>query len=92
MGLIWTVVIGLVIGAIAKWLMPGKDGGGSSTMVLGDAGSFLDHMGGWSDGTAMVAGGMSVIGRHHPVGLPALLPVRLTSTRHAPRHQAAAGS
>lgn len=42
MGLIWTVIIGVVIGAIAKWLMPGKDGGGFfMTMVLGIAGSFV---------------------------------------------------
>lgn len=42
MGLIWTVIIGAVIGAIAKWIMPGKDGGGFlMTMVLGIAGSFF---------------------------------------------------
>lgn len=41
MGLISTVIIGLVIGAIAKWITPGKDGGGFlMTMVLGIAGSF----------------------------------------------------
>jgi uncharacterized membrane protein YeaQ/YmgE (transglycosylase-associated protein family) len=39
---LWTAVIGLVIGAIAKLLMPGKDPGGIIiTMLLGIAGSFL---------------------------------------------------
>ena len=39
---LWTAIIGLVIGAIAKLLMPGKDPGGIFiTMLLGIAGSFL---------------------------------------------------
>jgi uncharacterized membrane protein YeaQ/YmgE (transglycosylase-associated protein family) len=42
MHLIWTLIIGLVIGAIAKLLMPGKDPGGIFiTMLLGIAGSFV---------------------------------------------------
>ena len=42
MGLIWTLIIGVVIGAIAKLLMPGKDPGGFwITMVLGIAGAFV---------------------------------------------------
>lgn len=40
--LLWTAIIGLVIGAVAKLLMPGKDPGGwIVTMLLGLAGSFL---------------------------------------------------
>lgn len=40
--LIWTCIIGLIAGAVAKLLMPGKDPGGwIITMVLGIAGSFL---------------------------------------------------
>ena len=40
--LIWTCIIGLIAGAVAKLLMPGKDPGGwIVTMVLGIAGSFL---------------------------------------------------
>jgi uncharacterized membrane protein YeaQ/YmgE (transglycosylase-associated protein family) len=40
--LIWTLIIGLVIGAIAKLLMPGKDPGGCIiTMLLGIAGAFI---------------------------------------------------
>jgi uncharacterized membrane protein YeaQ/YmgE (transglycosylase-associated protein family) len=42
LGLLWTLIIGLVVGAVAKLLMPGKDGGGIFvTMLLGVAGSFV---------------------------------------------------
>lgn len=42
MDLLWTALIGLVVGAIAKFLMPGKDPGGFIiTVALGIAGSFL---------------------------------------------------
>ncbi len=40
--LLWTAIIGLVVGALAKLIMPGKDPGGIFiTMLLGIAGSFL---------------------------------------------------
>ena len=40
--ILWTLVIGLVIGAIAKLLMPGRDPGGCIiTMLLGIAGAFV---------------------------------------------------
>ena len=40
--MIWTLVVGLIIGVIAKFLMPGKDPGGFIiTMLLGIAGSVL---------------------------------------------------
>jgi uncharacterized membrane protein YeaQ/YmgE (transglycosylase-associated protein family) len=40
--LLWTALIGLIVGAIAKLLMPGKDPGGwIVTMLLGIAGSFV---------------------------------------------------
>ena len=40
--LLWVAIIGLIIGAIAKFLMPGRDPGGIwITMLLGVAGSFL---------------------------------------------------
>ena len=42
MSLLWTIVIGLVVGAIAKLLMPGRDPGGFIiTILLGIAGSFI---------------------------------------------------
>ena len=41
-GYIMTFIIGLVVGIIAKFLMPGKDPGGFIiTAILGVAGSFL---------------------------------------------------
>ena len=40
--LLWTCLIGLAAGLVAKLLMPGKDPGGwIITMVLGIAGSFV---------------------------------------------------
>jgi uncharacterized membrane protein YeaQ/YmgE (transglycosylase-associated protein family) len=40
--IIWVLVIGLVVGAIAKLLMPGKDPGGCIiTILLGIAGAFV---------------------------------------------------
>jgi uncharacterized membrane protein YeaQ/YmgE (transglycosylase-associated protein family) len=42
MGLLWSLIIGLVVGALAKLAMPGKDPGGIIvTMLLGIAGSFI---------------------------------------------------
>ena len=47
MEIISTIVIGLIVGAIAKLLMPGKQGGGFIlTAVLGVAGSLLATYGG----------------------------------------------
>ena len=42
MDIVWTILIGLAAGTIAKFLMPGKDPGGIIiTILLGLAGSFL---------------------------------------------------
>jgi uncharacterized membrane protein YeaQ/YmgE (transglycosylase-associated protein family) len=42
MHLIWTLIVGLVVGAVAKLIMPGRDDGGIiATMLLGIAGSFI---------------------------------------------------
>lgn len=42
MGIIWTLIIGLVAGIVAKFLMPGRDPGGFIiTILLGVAGAFL---------------------------------------------------
>jgi len=42
MHFIWSLIVGLVVGAIAKLLMPGKDPGGVIiTSLLGIAGAFL---------------------------------------------------
>ena len=52
MHILWMLIIGLVIGAIAKLIMPGKDPGGIIvTMLLGVAGAliagFLGRAIGW---------------------------------------------
>ena len=52
MSILWMIVIGLVIGAFAKLLMPGRDPGGVvMTMLLGIAGSivagFIGRSAGW---------------------------------------------
>lgn len=42
MGILWTIVLGFVIGVIAKLLHPGKENMGFiATILLGIAGSFL---------------------------------------------------
>ena len=47
MGIIWTIVIGFVVGLLAKFLMPGRDPGGFIvTILLGIAGSLLATYGG----------------------------------------------
>ncbi len=54
MDFLWTLIIGLIVGAIAKLLMPGRDPGGFIvTMLLGVAGAllagFLGRAMGWYD-------------------------------------------
>ena len=40
--LLWEAIIGLIVGAVAKFLMPGKDPGGIIiTMLIGIAGSLI---------------------------------------------------
>ncbi|CAE6908200.1 GlsB/YeaQ/YmgE family stress response membrane protein [Vibrio alginolyticus] len=42
MGIISWIILGIIAGALAKWLMPGPDGGGwIATMFLGIAGAFV---------------------------------------------------
>jgi uncharacterized membrane protein YeaQ/YmgE (transglycosylase-associated protein family) len=42
MGILWTILLGFVIGVIAKFLHPGKENMGFiMTILLGVAGSFL---------------------------------------------------
>jgi uncharacterized membrane protein YeaQ/YmgE (transglycosylase-associated protein family) len=42
MHILWTLIIGLVVGAVAKLLMPGRDPGGFIiTALIGVAGSFV---------------------------------------------------
>jgi uncharacterized membrane protein YeaQ/YmgE (transglycosylase-associated protein family) len=54
--LIWEAIIGLIVGALAKLIMPGKDPGGIFiTMLLGVAGALLatfigSHLGLYQEG------------------------------------------
>jgi uncharacterized membrane protein YeaQ/YmgE (transglycosylase-associated protein family) len=67
MGLIWMCLIGLLAGALAKWIMPGPDKGGwVMTMILGIVGAvlagFLGRAVGWyepGEGAGLIA---SVLG------------------------------
>jgi uncharacterized membrane protein YeaQ/YmgE (transglycosylase-associated protein family) len=67
LSLLWEAIIGLIVGAIAKLLMPGKDPGGIwITMALGIAGSivatWLGQMIGWYQAGQSAGFIMSVIG------------------------------
>ena len=47
MSIIWTIVIGFIVGLLAKLVMPGKDPGGFFiTAALGIAGALLASYGG----------------------------------------------
>jgi uncharacterized membrane protein YeaQ/YmgE (transglycosylase-associated protein family) len=78
MHLIWTLLIGLVIGAVAKFLMPGKDPGGIIiTMLIGIAGSFVATyigraLGWYQEGQAAgfimsVLGAIVLLGLYHMI-------------------------
>jgi len=42
MGIISWIVLGLIVGVLAKWIMPGKDPGGMIvTILIGIAGAFV---------------------------------------------------
>jgi uncharacterized membrane protein YeaQ/YmgE (transglycosylase-associated protein family) len=44
MELLWTFLIGLIVGIVAKLLMPGRDPGGFIiTALIGIAGAFIAH-------------------------------------------------
>jgi uncharacterized membrane protein YeaQ/YmgE (transglycosylase-associated protein family) len=42
MNILWAIIIGLIVGALAKLFLPGRDGGGFlMTIILGIAGSLV---------------------------------------------------
>ena len=42
--MLWTLVVGLIVGALAKLIMPGRDPGGVIiTMIIGVVGALLAH-------------------------------------------------
>jgi uncharacterized membrane protein YeaQ/YmgE (transglycosylase-associated protein family) len=67
LSLLWEAIIGLIVGALAKFLMPGKDPGGIwITMALGIAGSivatYLGQLFGWYRQGQSAGFIMSVVG------------------------------
>ena len=57
MGILTSIVLGLLVGALAKWIMPGKDPGGLFvTMVLGIAGAMIGGFIGTQLGVGNVTG------------------------------------
>lgn len=81
MHILLTLIIGLIVGALAKLVMPGKDPGGILiTMLLGVAGSFiagmLGHSLGWyevGEGPGIIAsvlGSMTLLGIYRMVARP----------------------
>jgi uncharacterized membrane protein YeaQ/YmgE (transglycosylase-associated protein family) len=69
MGIIWTIIIGFIAGAIAKLLMPGKDPGGFIvTTLIGIAGAlimnFLGRAVGWygeGEGAGFIASTLGAV-------------------------------
>ena len=67
MAILSTIIVGLIVGAIAKLLMPGKDPGGFIvTILLGIAGAFIaTYLGqalGWYQAGQAAGWLMSIIG------------------------------
>ena len=65
--LLWEAIIGLIVGAVAKFVMPGKDPGGIwITVILGIAGSilatYLGKLIGWYQEGQAAGFLMSVVG------------------------------
>jgi uncharacterized membrane protein YeaQ/YmgE (transglycosylase-associated protein family) len=87
MGILVVLIVGLVVGAIAKLLMPGRDPGGIFvTMALGVAGAavagLLGRAAGWYDRPGSAPGIIaSVIG-----AMLLLLLYRLVVTRRGSHH------
>jgi uncharacterized membrane protein YeaQ/YmgE (transglycosylase-associated protein family) len=62
MHMLITLIVGLVVGALAKLVMPGKDPGGVLiTMLLGVAGAFIASLLGRSLGWYTVGEGPGII-------------------------------
>jgi len=83
--LLWEAIIGLIVGAVAKLLMPGKDPGGIwITMAIGVAGSllasFLGRAVGWYRQGESAGFIMSVIGALILLGIYRLIKGKSAST------------
>jgi uncharacterized membrane protein YeaQ/YmgE (transglycosylase-associated protein family) len=63
MGLLWTILIGLIAGSLAKFIMPGKDPGGIViTILLGICGALVANFLGGALGLYRSGGGAGLIG------------------------------
>lgn len=63
-GLIGWIIFGAIVGAIAKWIMPGKDPGGIVfTIVLGIAGSVVGGLllGRWNGWIGSILGALLLL-------------------------------
>ena len=57
MGILSWIVMGLIVGVLAKWIMPGKDPGGIIvTILIGIAGAFVGGFVGSLFGVGKVSG------------------------------------
>jgi len=57
MGILSWIVLGLIVGALAKWIMPGRDPGGLVvTILIGIAGAFVGGYIGTALGLGTVTG------------------------------------
>jgi uncharacterized membrane protein YeaQ/YmgE (transglycosylase-associated protein family) len=82
--LIWEILIGLVVGVLAKLVMPGKDPGGILlTIIIGIAGSigatFLGQLIGWYKPGESAGFIMSVVGAVLILGIYRLFKGRATA-------------
>ncbi len=82
--LIWEILIGLIVGALAKLVMPGKDPGGMLvTIIIGIAGSigatFLGQLVGWYKPGESAGFIMSVVGAVLILGIYRLFKGRATA-------------
>ena len=64
MGIIWTIIIGFVVGVIAKFLMPGRNepSGFILTTILGIVGAFVATWLGQAAGLVQAGQGAGLIG------------------------------
>ena len=84
MNILWTIIIGLIVGALAKLIMPGRDGGGIlMTIILGIAGALLAGFVGRSMGLYDQGEGAGIIASI--VGAVLLLAIYRAVTRNRRR-------
>jgi uncharacterized membrane protein YeaQ/YmgE (transglycosylase-associated protein family) len=80
---LWTIIIGLVVGALAKLIMPGRDPGGIlMTILIGIAGAFLGTFIGrslWGGESYQAGWIMSIIGALILLGIYRLITGRRTA-------------